>query len=94
MLLARPARFELTTSAFGELCFIRLNPIFRGFADQFDTERNENITRLRGHSADAGQCCRQPPAGNRGGDGRRRAPVSLRSSRGIRPPATDRYRLA
>src|SRR5215813_7120797 len=61
-LLARPTRFELVTSAFGELCIIAVNLIFCRFSAQFYAERNENITPLRGHSADDGQCSRQPRA--------------------------------
>src|SRR6516164_815297 len=87
--LARPARFELTTSAFGELWCMGKSPILCGFSAHKRLERNKNIRSLRGHSADGDRYSQQLPAGSRDGGGRRRGATSPCSWRGSRTPAKD-----
>jgi len=61
--MARPARFELTTSAFGGLWFVCRGRYVCGSLIHDGAERSDNITRLRGHSADAYRCCTCPLLG-------------------------------
>jgi hypothetical protein len=69
--MARPARFELTTSVFGGLWFACRGSYFAVLLMRDGMERNENITRLRGHSADASRCCTGPFSGQGGHAARR-----------------------
>src|SRR5713101_4267194 len=74
--VARPRGFEPPTSAFGGLRCIRESPYLSRHSSQKDAERNENTTRLRGHSADACRCSLPPVADNRDDDAHTRAPES------------------